>query len=226
MPSLSDSPPGSPASTASNRAASPPPFDLAAFFVSQATATVASQLEALKAVDLNTLSADMDTWPRVRLKGSRYVLESWIYKKGKRRSWATAHGTFLVALSASGARLEVPFGSAPRLWKESFSIPSQRLRLQVISVYTAYMTARRTPRRQIRGRGSRRRRALVSCRRGRDQQRQHEEEEQEEQHREMDGSAPAPAPAAAAARRRRRTGRRGRGITLRQRQRERVKRAW
>ncbi|KAK3376111.1 hypothetical protein B0T24DRAFT_506168, partial [Lasiosphaeria ovina] len=41
--------------------------------------------------------------------GSRYMLDDWIYKKRKRRSWIGAYGTFVVLLSRHGERLEGSF---------------------------------------------------------------------------------------------------------------------
>ncbi|KAK3384668.1 hypothetical protein B0T24DRAFT_609257 [Lasiosphaeria ovina] len=63
----------------------------------------------MKAFDTNGLSNNMNTWPSITLKRIRYALEQWLYKKRKRRSWIAEFGTFVVALTRFGERLEGSF---------------------------------------------------------------------------------------------------------------------
>lgn len=72
MSSLPDTPSALPGS---NAPPAFPIFGIAAAPGNEAVPTLASQLVTLKAVDLDTLSVDMNTWPCVRVRGSRYVLE-------------------------------------------------------------------------------------------------------------------------------------------------------
>ena len=65
--------------------------------------SITQQITELENFDRRSLPAmDLSSWPKIHIKGRSLVQETWLAKMRPRRSWITAHGTFLVEVSPTG----------------------------------------------------------------------------------------------------------------------------
>ncbi|KAK0733187.1 hypothetical protein B0T26DRAFT_745261 [Lasiosphaeria miniovina] len=103
MSSLPDSP--SPSTGTNSILVNDFPVPVVAFPGAEAVPALLSQLTATKAYDRDELTGDMNTWPHVTIRGTRYMLEEWLYKKRKRSSWIAEYGVRRIWGSHDGDNL-------------------------------------------------------------------------------------------------------------------------
>lgn len=64
-------------------------------FVLRAPERLADQIRRLKAVPTDDIPVNVQDCERICFQGKEYILESWVGKKNKRKSWIGDHGTWL-----------------------------------------------------------------------------------------------------------------------------------